>query len=223
MNGAPICAARAAPSTLNDIPLGVGVFAALAYRQDEALVAAMRRDVTDGGRPKGELLGFTVAANGASSAAVLDAAGDTGFFPDVKVDVASGRVGVSYHDFTSKAFKLYLAQGFRAGVQPEIIDTGKDPSGVESFVGTDSAIVFTPDGGLLAVYQDATHGDLKLARRSGGWTVDAPLSSAGAVGFFADAVLSDNTLYVSHAQLRARTVKTNLQLETSLLIERLSP
>jgi len=223
VSGTPTCSARAAPSKLNEVPLGVGVFASLAFRGDEALVAAMRREVTDAGRAKGELVGFTVTASGASSAAVLDAVGDTGFFPDVKVDPATGKVAVSYHDATSRAFKLYLAPGFRAGVAAEVIDTGKDPSGVESFVGTDSAIVFMPDGGMVAVYQDATHGDLKLARRSSTWVVGAPLSSAGAVGFFADAVLTDGMLYISHAQLRARAVGANLQLETSLLLEKLEP
>jgi hypothetical protein len=43
------------------------------------------------------------------------------------------------------------------------------------------------------------------------------------VGFFADAVFTDGALYVSHARLRARTVKTTLRLESSLLLERRAP
>ena len=224
LNGTPTCATRSTSAALKDVPLGVGVFASLAFRQDEALIAAMRRAETDAGTPKGELVGFTVAAdNSTSGPVVLDATGDTGFHPDVAIEPASGRIAVGYHDFTSKAFKLYLGSIFRSGVQSEIIDSGKDGSGTESFVGTDSAILFGGDGGMLAVYQDATHGDLKLARRAGTWTVEGPLSSAGAVGFFADAVLLNGAVHVSHARLKAVTVNTTLRLETSLLLEQLPP
>lgn len=224
LDGGPSCLTRASAKSLQEVPLGVGVFAALALRGDEALVVAMRRAVSDGGAaPKGELVGFTVVGEAAPSAVVLDASGDTGYFPRLAVEPGGGRVAVAYHDFTSRAFKLYVADGLRAGVVPELIDDGKDATGIEAYVGTGSALVFTPDAGLLALYQDATHGDLKRARRAGTWAVDGPVSQDGAVGFFADAVLVDGTIFVSHARLRARATQPSLRLETSLLLDRVSP
>ena len=205
LDGGATCAPRFAPRDLAEVPVGVGVFASLAFRGDEALVAAMRRlpAAVAGGAAKGELVGVTVsAADVPGPLVVLDRSGDTGFFPDLKVDAATGQVGITYHDATSRSLRFYLAPQLQPGVASELVDSGHDGVGSVSSVGADSALVFGPAGTALAVYQDATHGDLKLARRGpGGWVVQGAVSTAGAVGFFADAASGGGQLFTSHARL----------------------
>lgn len=54
----------------------------------------------------------------------------------------------------------------------------------EGYVGTDNSFVWLEDGSLLAVYFDATHNDLKMARRTGGGWTRQTLLSQGAVGLY---------------------------------------
>jgi hypothetical protein len=85
-------------------------------------------------------------------------------------------------------------------------------------------VVFLPGGDVVALYQDATHGDLELARRSAsGWTVRPPVVTSGAVGFFTDAVVSGGRLYVSHARLGARSVQGTVRSDAAVLLEVLVP
>jgi hypothetical protein len=222
------CAKKASPTELNDVPIGVGLFSSLAFKGDEAIIAFTRRNAPTvaKGAPKAELLGVSVSAQNVPAAVVvLDATGDTGYFPDVKVEPGTSSLGIGYHDFTSKSFKFYYAGQLRTGVTPEVIDTGVDAAvaGNQSFVGTDSAIVFTGSGKALAVYQDPTKGDLKLARRGATWVVDTSVATEGAVGFFADAVLSDGKVYASHARLRARIILGEPRVDNTVKVELLTP
>jgi hypothetical protein len=154
---------------------------------------------------------------------LVDASGDTGFFPDVKIEPQTKSVGIGYQDFSSKAFKFYFSPLLQAGVTTEVIDTGVDATmpGNQSWVGTDSAIVFGPSGVVWALYQDATRGDLKLAKRTSSWDVQPSPHTQGAVGFFADAILTDGKIYASHARIHAKLVQSEPQVDNSLLLEAL--
>lgn len=225
----PTCAEKYNPSTLNDIPEGVGLFASLAFNGKDAFIAYMKR--TSGppvnGKappPDGDLFGVRVGAQGTVTTPVLlDGAGDTGFFPDVKIEPGSKSVAVSYHDFTSRALKYYYAANFQAGVTPEVIDSGlgAPQSGEWNWVGSDSAVVFGGPGQTFAVYQDATKGDLKWAQRSTAtWTVKGVLEGNGAVGFFADGLLEGGNLISSHARIHARLVAGEPKVDNSLLLSK---
>jgi hypothetical protein len=221
-NGSNVCATRVTPSDLQQVPFGVGVFSSLAFKGKDAVIAAMRRTQPAMGAPDGDLLAWTVSGAGTVGAPVLvDGSGDTGYFTDVKIDPGTQGVAIGYHDFSSKAFKFYFSPQLQAGVTPEVIDTGVDPAapGNQSWVGTDSAIVFGPQGVVWALYQDATRGDLKLAKRTSSWARQPSPRTEGAVGFFADAVFADGKLFASHARLRARLVQGEPQVDNSLLLE----
>lgn len=220
------CAKKYNPSTLNDIPEGVGLFSSLAFNNQDAFIAYMKRTspapVNGKAQPAdGDLWGVRVGAQGTVSAPVLlDANGDTGFFPDVKIEPATRSVAVGYHDFSSRALKFYFAATFQTGVTPEVIDSGLGAaqSGDWNWVGTDSAVVFGGPGQVYAVYQDPTAGDLKWAQRTTTWQVKGALASQGAVGFFADGVLESGKLFASHAKVHARLVSGEPHVDNSLLL-----
>lgn len=224
VNGADVCAKNFTPPDLQQVLPGVGLFSSLAFKGTDAVIAYMQRTVPTMGPADGDLFALSVSSTGTVSAPVLiDGSGDTGYFPDVKIEAQTMSVGIGYHDFSSKAFKFYFARQLQAGVSPEIIDRGVDPArpGNQGWVGTDSAIVFGPSGVVWALYQDATRGDLKLAKRTATWSVEASPRTEGAVGFFADAVFSDGTLFTSHARVHAKLVQSEPQVDNSLLLEAL--
>lgn len=224
VNGSDVCAENFTPPNLQQIYPGVGLFTSLAFKQKDAVIAYMKRTVPAMGAPDGDLYAVTVDGAGTVGAPVLiDGSGDTGFFPDVKVEASTMSVGIGYHDFSSKAFKFYFSQQVQAGVTPEVIDRGVDATmaGNQGWVGTDSAIVFAPGGVVWALYQDATKGDLKLAKRTSSWAVQTSPRTEGAVGFFADAVLTDSKLFASHAKIHAKLVQSEPQVDNSLILEAL--
>ncbi|MCC6336468.1 MAG: hypothetical protein IT380_21085 [Myxococcales bacterium] len=222
------CAKTFIPPELVEISLGVGLFSSVTFDGKEAIIAYMRRNAPAmaGGLNDGDLYAVRVNAQNTPGAPVLlDGSGDTGYFPDVKLEPATKSIAIGYHDFTSKAFKFYFSPQLQAGVTPEVIDTGVDMAapGNQSWVGTDSAIVFGPSAGQVwAVYQDATKGDLKVARRTVNWAVQSSLATEGAVGFFADGVFTDGKVYASHARLKARLVQGEAKVANSLLLEQLA-
>ena len=221
------CGKKYNPANLQEVPEGVGVFTSLAFNGKDAYVAYMRRGLTFVGSkliPDGDLYGMRIAGSTTASAAVpLDTAGDTGYFPEVKIDPTSKNVAVAYHDFTSRRLKYLSAPGFATGLTPETIDpgTGTSSSGDNNWVGTDTALVFAPTGTTVyAVYQDATHADLKLARRgTASWVVQKPVATAGSLGYFADAVFADGKLFASHARIHSRLVKGEPRVNNSLVLE----
>lgn len=221
VSGNSVCAKTVTPPNLQQVGPGVGLFSSLAFKDKDAIIAYLQRTVPTTGAADGDLYAVTVASSGAVGAPVLiDSQGDTGYFPDVKIEPQTLKVAIGYHDFTSKAFKFYFANQIQTGVTPEIIDPGDDTSpGNQGWVGTDSSIFFGPIGVVWAVYQDATRGDLKLAKRSGSWTVQPERRTEGAVGFFADGLAADGMLYASHARIRAKVVKGTTQLDNSIILE----
>lgn len=221
----PKCAKKYNPSTLQDIPEGVGLFTSLAFNGKDAYLAYMRRATPTGATvAKGDLYGIHLGPTGAvvGAAVLVDGSGDTGYFPDVKIDPTTKRVAVSYHDFSSKALKYYNGITFTAGTTPEVIDpgTGAMGSGENDWVGTDSALVFGPAAGqLYAVYQDATKGDLKLAKRGAtSWQVLTSPATVGAVGFFADGVFENGKVFASHARIHAKLISGEPHVDNALLL-----
>lgn len=221
VNGAPTCAAKYNPANLQELSNGVGLFSSMAFNGKTAFIAYMKREAG-----KGALYGITVNAQGtAGSPILLDAAGDTGWFPDVKYDSGSLKVLVSYHDFTSKALKFYSNPGFAEGVLAEVIDsgTGTVGSGESNWVGADSSIILGGTGGkVYVVYQDSTRGDLKLAQRTSTWSTLAPVRSEGAVGFFADGAFLNGNLFISHARLKAKQVGGEPRVANALILDKVA-
>lgn len=217
----PTCAKKYNPAALAEVVDGVGLFNALAFKGKDAYVAFMKRTGGDG-----DLFGVRVAANGTAGPLVLlDESGDTGFFPDLKIE-STGNVAISYHDFTSRKLKFYFNGELTTGVTPEVIDSGGGPagSGQSAWVGTDSALAFGgAPGQVFAVYQDATGGDLKIATRTSSWQVLPALRTEGAVGFFADGAFLAGKLFVSHARIRAKLVSGEPRVDNTLLLEQYTP
>jgi hypothetical protein len=176
-----------------------------------------------GGR--GELDGVRLSRNATTaSPVVLDSSGDTGYFPAISIDPSGGALAIAWHDFSSRKLKFLSAPELAAGLPSSIIDSGgaAPGSGEANWVGADVALAWSPSGVLFAAYQDATHGDLKLASRAGSWKVLSPVRAEGAVGFFADSSFLGDTLFVSHARIRARLLSGEPKLDNSLLLERLT-
>jgi hypothetical protein len=221
-----VCAKKYNPANVQDVPQGVGVFTSLAFSGKDAFLAFMKRDIPMGGTvPLGNLYGVHVAASGTPGAMVLlDSSGDTGFFPDVKIDPTTKHVAVSYGDFRSRALKFWTSTDFATGVMPEIIDpgTGAPSSGTADWEGTGSALIYG-GGSLWCVYQDPTVGDLKLAKRGTTWTVLPPIHTMGAVGFFADGAFDNGKLYASHARIHARVISGEPHVDNSLILDTVDP
>ena len=222
------CAKKYNPSNLAEVVDGVGLFSSLAFNGRDAYIAYMKRTTpaTDGGTkavPDGDLYAVKIDSAGSVGAPVLlDSSGDTGFFPDLKIDPSTKAIDIAYHDFTSKKLKFWSNSSLATLVTPEVIDTGAGAAGAgeSSWVGTDSALVFTATPGeIYAVYQDATRGDLKIAQRKPTWKVLAPIRTEGAVGFFADAVLLNAKLYASHARIHAKLVSGEPHVDNSLILD----
>ena len=226
VNSMAKCGKKYNPSQLVDVPLGTGVFASLAFNGKNAVIAYMQRTgPTVNGRvvPDGDLYAVQLDAQNVRSTPVLiDGVGDTGYFPDVKIEPSSRQIAIAFHDFSSKSLKFYFSARLQTGVTLETIDNGVDMArpGEQSFVGTDTAIVFgTQPGQVWAVYQDATRGDLKLARRTTAWTVQPPLATEGAVGFFADGVYANGRVWATHARLKSKLVSGQPELDNGLLLQ----
>ena len=57
----------------------------------------------------------SAAAEVSSCGVIGDSSGDTGFFPDVKIDPTTKNIAVSYHDFSSKALKFWYVTATSTG------------------------------------------------------------------------------------------------------------
>ncbi len=210
------CAANFTPPNLAELEDGVGLFSALAFKGRDAYIAFMKRT-----EKNGDLYGVRVTSTGTLTAPVLlDASGDTGYFPDLTVDPVTGALQIAYHDFSSRQLKFYTAPTLSATVTPEVIDRGLgSESGDVRWSGADVTLLRTPAGQLFAIYQDSTASDLKLAVRRTGWVTLPPLRTEGAVGFFADGAFLKDQLFISHARIHARKVGVT-RVDNSLLLEK---
>ncbi len=226
--GAPKCSKKYNPSALQDVPMGVGMFSSMVFNGKEPIIAYMQRTVPTGAKvADGDLYAVRLTAdNNLTGAPVaIESAGDTGYFPSVKIDPTSKAIAIAFHNFSSKTFKFYYAPTLTTGVALETIDTGVDAAhpGEQGLVGTDSALIMgSKAGDIWAVYQDATRGDLKVAKRAITWVPQTVVTN-GAVGFFADGLVLNNKLYATHAKIHARVIAGEPQVDNSLLLEQLTP
>ncbi|MFL5319289.1 MAG: hypothetical protein ACJ790_06495, partial [Myxococcaceae bacterium] len=104
-----LCAKKYNPSTLNDVLDGVGLFSSVTFSGKDAYIAYMKRSFdSTAKRSFGKLYGVKVTSGTTATAPVLlDGNGDTGFFPDVKIEPSTKNVAVSYHDFSSRKLKFW--------------------------------------------------------------------------------------------------------------------
>lgn len=215
---ASACQAEIRPSSLDDLPEGVGLFPSLAVTADGLAVAYYDRNAGD----LKLATGIDPAAGTPGTVQVLAGAdADVGRFPSLAA-AADGRLVVAYVDVTHDDLD-YLVVGTGGAVEDQgVVDDGlRDPAGNgPSKVGADAALVLDGDRFVVA-YQDATAGDLVLAVRGpdGTWA-HRTLVSDGAAGFWADAALHDGEVFVSHAAIRAAK---NGPLFTTLSVERTAP
>ena len=75
------------------------------------------------------------------------------------------------------------------------------------FVGADTSIAFDAAKNVVVAYQDATSGDLRIAKQAPGaaaFTI-SPLRTEGACGFYASLAKDGNKLFVSHAIIKAES------------------
>ena len=219
VGGSPRCAPRTTVKPLQEIVDGVGLYPSLAFLGDDAYVAYMRRTGGDG-----DLYGVRVRGSLAVNAPVLlDGSGDTGFFASIQADPARNRLGIAYHDFSSRQLRFYLAESLATGVTPEVVDRGGSGDGDWSYVGTDASVVFLPGRSRAG---RATRTRRRATSSSRGATPGPgrscpPLRETDAVGFFADGVLVDGTLFASHARIGAHLYGGGTRLRNTLLLERL--
>lgn len=200
--GAPTCATPYTDKPLLGVPLGVGLYPSVAYKDTSVVVAYYDR-----------LNGRVRAATGQGTLTpvTIDDGDDVGMFTDLAVEpTGSKRIAIAYHDATNRSLKFWMGtQLAHATVQADsVIDTGlADPlQDGPSFVGGNVHLLFAQDGNLYAAYQNSTGNDLRVSVRAAtGWQLKKSWTQ-GALGWFADLVQlpSSTALYVSHTQLHTK-------------------
>lgn len=201
--GAPTCATAYTDKPLADVPMGVGLYPSVAYKDANVVVAYYDRI--------NRVLRAATGTAGALSPVTIDDGDDVGLFSTLAVEPSgSKRIAIAYHDASRRSLKFYMATSLAhtSNAADSVIDTGLAPPQQDgpSFVGGNVHLLFAKDGNVWAAYQNSTANDLRLAvRASNGWQVKQNWSQ-GAVGYFADLAQlpSANTLYVSHAQLHTK-------------------
>jgi hypothetical protein len=197
------------------LPDGDGLFTAIAYVDSKPLVVwydrtarVLKGALADSDGPTGARF---------PDASVLDDGGlsgarhDVGRFAGLAVGPASAgrRIAVVYLDATANTLKLYRANADLSDPVRAVVDAGLGTPDRDPLlnVGADASIAFDSRGALTIAYQDATRGDLRLARqRSGADDFEVrTLAEDGAGGFYVSLVLDGDRALVSHAILQARS------------------
>ncbi|MEZ4469236.1 MAG: hypothetical protein R3F60_00255 [bacterium] len=102
-------------------------------------------------------------------------------------------------DATTDALLAWRGEFASAGTF-ELVDEGGD--GLRRLVGADPAVALTEDGRPVAVYQDATDNDVRLAWRDPtGWAHET-VATAGALGFYNSLVIQGGELIIGTLELR---------------------
>ncbi len=183
-----------------DLPLARGLWPSLARTPDGGLLIAYYDRVL--GNLKMARVSGPDPTTGAITIRVIDGNGapngstdDAGLFPSLFVTPA-GEIHVTYMNADRQAVWYRSLDANLATLLAEEIETGLNmgggPDGV--LIGADSALVVDASGIARVAYQDATHGDLRYARREGtGWTIFTLAGDEamyrGSFGFYADQVL----------------------------------
>jgi hypothetical protein len=137
----------------------------------------------------------TTAIDGTGVQGSID---DAGWYPSLFI-TPGGEIHLAYMNAT-KQMLVYrnLDENLATLVYEEVdrgLEMGDGPDGV--LIGADSALVVDRNGVVRVAYQDATHGDLKYAMRTGGmWDVLTLAGTenpyAGSFGFYTDQTLDQN-------------------------------
>ncbi|RMG12562.1 MAG: hypothetical protein D6729_16280, partial [Deltaproteobacteria bacterium] len=215
--GNPLCATQVPLESLEDLPEGTGLFPEV--DASAAGVAVAWYDRSDGALKVAT--GVDVAGGAVGSVVTLGSGPeqDLGRFPSLAR--TSGGYLVVYEDAGADALKWALVENGAVSAEGVVDDGLRDPAGNgPSLVGADAKVLV--DGNRwLVVYQDATAGDLLYATADAGGAFSRQVVySEGAAGFWADAVLHQGTLYISHAVLQGAR---NGPIHTELRLERLTP
>lgn len=144
----------------------------LAYYDGSAggLKYAMREE--DGEFTIDEVDGFAGAASDANNVGTWAVVMPQ---PQGVIDPAAVAPKILYYDESRRVLRLAEREGRQW--KRSVVDD-------QAFVGTDAALVWLPDGDLVAAYFDGYNLDLRLARRSAaGWSYQTLLSQ-GAVGMY---------------------------------------
>jgi len=214
---------------LAGLPVGVGLFPSLAFKDTNAVVAYYDH-----------LNHSLKAATGTTSFTPVELDGDgkgtlstdTGLFPSVAIEpTGSKRISIAYHDAANRSLRFFLSSTLvevPAIAGPDgVIDDGLAPPTGDgpSFVGANVNLKYTSTGKLLASYQNSTAGDLEVAEHgTGGWSNKKKVSQ-GSVGYFSHIteIPGQASLYVTHAHLHTKLVQNHPVKDHSLLVEKVVP
>jgi hypothetical protein len=183
------------PAEPVELPRGRGLHTSVVLDGDGAVVASYDSVA-------GDLRVARVGAAGASQAFVVDGdgqgghrSGDVGRFPALWVK--DGELAVVYEDFGRHEVRAWRGPAATPGQGGAyaIVDRGASGAGGQRFVGAGAHLARTA-GAPVAVYQDATTLDLKMATEAAGVWTPSTLATDGAHGFYADVATRDGKAYV---------------------------
>lgn len=215
--GAPTCFPSLRAATLASLPEGNGLFSSLAFIDNKPVVVWYDENA-------GQLRGAVASGAGfsAGDARVLDdgvvpgapAPHNVGQFASVAVAPAGAakRLAVSYFDATARQLKVLTANADWSDITPpaeRVADDGRGDPEIDPvlFVGADTSVAFDAANNVVVAYQDATSGDLRVARPKAGTALFevSPLRTEGACGFYANLTKDGDKLFVSHAIIKAES------------------
>lgn len=222
--GAAACYTSLRAATLSTLPEGNGLFSSIAFVDGKPVVVWYDQNL---GVLKGAVASSDSPSTGPSFGTadikVLDdgsvtrgPAHDVGRFASIAVNPSSGqaRLAVSYYDSTERQLRVLTANADLTNVTPpnlRVVDEGKGApeSDPVLFVGADTSIRFGADGAIVVAYQDATSGDLRIARKqeSDNAFKLTQLRTEGACGFYASLTGEPGNLFVSHAIIKAASAR----------------
>lgn len=219
----PVCYTSLRAATLASLPEGNGLFSSIAYVDNKPVVVWYDQN-------EGVLRAAIASSDSSSAGATFDASGkrvlDDGVSPDgmPKRDVgrfasiavgpsdAGKRLAVSYFDTTARQLRVLTADSDWSNVTPLNLRVADDGTGNREidpvlFVGSDTSIAFDSAKNVVVAYQDATSGDLRIAKKKSGSEDFAitSLRTEGACGFYASIAKDGGNLFVSHAIIKAAT------------------
>lgn len=215
-----VCYESLHAGTLSSLPEGNGLFSSIAFVDNKPIVVWYDQN---GGALRGAVASSDSNSSGPTFGAslVLDdgempdnmPARDVGRFASIAVapSGAAKRLAVSYFDTSARQLKVLTANADFTGISPVELRVADDGTGNPEidpvlFVGADTSVAFDAAKNIVVAYQDATSGDLRIAKQQPGtetFTITS-LRTEGACGFYTSlAKNSDGNLYVSHAIIKA--------------------
>jgi hypothetical protein len=190
-----VCEAVFDSAKLDTYPEGAGLYVAAALRPDGTLGLAFYD------RLRGNLMVATEGEGGWTTTSVdgqngdVDT-GDKGIGSSLFIDTGDN-FHITYVDGLSESLNYVMVAGGTAPGAIEVVDDGLSPADGPHLVGDDSNVFVTQGGEVRVSYQDATAGQLRVARRTaaGTWEVQT-IEQEGFAGFFSRQVEVNGGLQV---------------------------